>query len=318
MTSSDARGFVCPQCAGTLQEADGGVRCTLCPWAGAYVDGVLVLLVDPALAEHDEVDHSHSRGHKADQAAHFDRAEEEAFETDRPHGSPRLYGFLLGEKLRRAVDPIRSSVAGRSTLTVCGGSGMDAEYFARLGATVITSDVSLGAAVRASRRSERYGLGIRSIVADIENLPFRDQSIDLVAVHDGLHHLTDPFAGLSEMARVAKRWVVITEPARAAVTRLAVRLGLALEHEEAGNRVERMEPAEVAAYLEAQGFHVLRAERYAMYYAHHPGVVSRLLSLPIVYGVARAAWATANAVLGRFGNKMLIVAERRAAPGAAD
>jgi len=187
---------------------------------------------------------------------------------------------------------------------------MDAEYLSRAGATVVSSDLSLGAATRAKTRSEDRGLGFLSIVADVEHLPYADQSLDLVAVHDGLHHLDDPYAGLSEMARVARRWVVVTEPARAGITRLAVRMGLALEVEEAGNRVARLEPAEVAAFLEARGYVVLHAGRYAMYYPHHPGFVFDLLSRPLVFPVVCLGWRLANALLGRFGNKMVVVAER--------
>jgi SAM-dependent methyltransferase len=188
---------------------------------------------------------------------------------------------------------------------------MDAEFLARAGACVIATDISLGAAQRTRERARRYGLDIQAIVADVEHLPFSDQSMNLVAVHDGLHHLDDPFAGLSEMARVARRWVVVTEPARASITRLAVRLGLALETEQAGNRVVRMEPSEVAAFLDARGFAVLRAERYAMYYPHHPGAIFRLLSRPFVFPIVRVGWCLANVLLGRFGNKMVVVAERR-------
>jgi hypothetical protein len=71
-----------------------------------------------------------------------------------------------------------------------------------------------------------------------------------------------------------------------------------------------MEPSEVAAYLEARGFAVLRADRYAMYYSHRPGRVFRLLSLPVVYSLVRVGGRAANALVGRFGNKMVIVAER--------
>ena len=239
------------------------------------------------------------------------RPGEQAFEIARPHRTARLYRFLLAEKFHRSVGPIRPHLVGASALSVCGGSGMDAEFLARAGADVTTSDLSLGAALRASVRSARYGLGIRSIVADVENLPFSDHSMDLVAVHDGLHHLEDPYAGLAEMARVARRWVVVTEPARASITGLAIRLGLALETEEAGNRVARMKPSEVSAFLEARGFVVLRAERYAMYYPHHPGVLFDLLSQPIVFPIVRRGWRIANALGGRFGNKMVVVAERR-------
>lgn len=266
---------------------------------------------DSGLVEHDEIDHDNRHAQKDAQARHFDRVAEQEFEIVRPHGTPRLYRFLLAEKFRRAMGPIRPHLVGAATLTVCGGSGMDAEFLARAGAAVTTSDLSLGAATRAMARSERYGLGIQSIVADVEHLPFADRSVDLVAVHDGLHHLVDPYTGLSEMARVARRWVVVTEPARASVTRLAIRLGLALETEEAGNRVARMEPSDIAAFLEARGYVVLRAERYAMYYPHHPGAVFALLSRPIVFPIVRVGWRLANALLGRFGNKMVVVAERR-------
>ncbi|HEY5484405.1 MAG TPA: glycosyltransferase [Propionibacteriaceae bacterium] len=308
--TTSAPTLACPHCRGELHTSDGGYSCESCAWIGTTVAGVPILVSDPALAEHDELDHQHARGHKSAQVAHYDRSDDEEFEIGRPHGTPRLYRFLLGEKFRRAVGPTRPHLVGASALAVCGGSGMDAEFLARAGAAVTTSDLSLGAATRAKARSERYALGIQSIVADVEHLPFADQSVDLVAVHDGLHHLNDPRAGLSEMARVARRWVVVTEPARASITRLAVRLGLALETEEAGNRVARMEPSEVATFLEARGYVVLRAERYAMYYPHHPGAVFSLLSRPFVFPIVRVCWSLANAVLGRFGNKMVVVAER--------
>ena len=263
------------------------------------------------MAEHDELGHQHDHGHKAAQTAHFDRPGEEEFEIDRPHGTPRLYRFLLAEKFRRATGPIRPHLFDASVLTVCGGSGMDAEFFSRAGALVTSSDLSLGAARRTRARAERYGVEIRSIVADVEHLPCADQSVDFVAVHDGLHHLDDPYTGLGEMARVARRWVLVTEPARASLTGIAIRLGLAVETEEAGNRVARLEPEEVAAFLQERGFAVLRAERYAMYYPHKPGSVFRLLSRPLIFPIVRIGWRLANGLIGRLGNKMVVVAERQ-------
>jgi hypothetical protein len=49
-----------------------------------------------------------------------------------------------------------------------------------------------------------------------------------------------------------------------------------------------------------------------MYYQHRPGNVTALLSRPVLYPVARHGWTLANAVLGEFGNKMVVVAERPA------
>jgi glycosyltransferase involved in cell wall biosynthesis/SAM-dependent methyltransferase len=316
--SSRDPALVCPSCRGPLRIEPDAYRCDLCKKPFSVIGGIPALVGDFEAAAHDEIDRIHEPGestpdtaaHQAPQARHFDRDIAEQFEIERPHETPRLYRFLFGEKFRRATQPLGPHLSGATALTVCGGSGMDAEYLSRAGATVVSSDLSLGAATRAKIRSERYGLGLKSIVADLEHLPYADRSVDLVAVHDGLHHLDDPYAGVSEMARVARRWVVITEPARASVTRLAIRLGLAIEREDAGNRVIRLEPSELGAYLEVRGFVVLRAERYAMYYSHRPGRIFRLLSLPVVFMVVRVGWRAANALLGRFGNKMVIVAER--------
>ena len=109
------------------------------------------------------------------------------------------------------------------------------------------------------------------------------------------------------MARVARRAVCVTEPAQASVTRLAVRLGLALEREEAGNRVARLTTGEVARELASHGFRILRAERYAMLYRHEPGLPMRALSLPLVFPLARAGLLAVNRLVGRFGNKLVVV-----------
>jgi len=302
--------FACPRCRAALHISRAGSGCESCEWSGTTVADVAVLTQNLHETEHDELDHNHGHGHKSAQAAHYDRSDDEEFEVRRPHGTPRFYRYLLGQKLRRALEPIRPHLLGASVLTVCGGSGMEAEYFARAGAAVISSDLALGAATRAKVRSDRFNLGFRSIAADVEHLPFTDQSVDVVAVHDGLHHLDDPYAGLAEMARVARRWVVVTEPAQAAITNVAVRLGLALETEEAGNKVARMEPARVANFLEQRGFWVLRSARYAMYYRHRPGLLMRILSLPVIFPLARLVWRVTNTAIGRFGNKMVVVAER--------
>ena len=91
---------------------------------------------------------------------------------------------------------------------------MDAEFITERRARVITSDVSLGAAKRAAERASRFGMDYLSIVSAAEQLPLGDASVDLVYVHDGLHHLAEPRLAFDEMSRVARRWVAVTEPAR--------------------------------------------------------------------------------------------------------
>jgi ubiquinone/menaquinone biosynthesis C-methylase UbiE/uncharacterized protein YbaR (Trm112 family) len=294
--------LACPGCRGRLEWTASASRCVDCDSSFAIVDDIPVLLIDPDVAAHDEI--------ATAQVDFFDRRVAAEFEIDRPHRTPALYNWLLSEKLRRGVEGIEPILRGATALTVCGGSGMEAEFLSRLGARVIASDLALGAARRTAERARRYGVRITPIVSDARRLPFRDRSVDLVFVHDGLHHLEDPWSGVGEMARVAARAVSLNEPARAAVTALAVRVGLALEREEAGNRVARLGAREVCVELTQRGFRIQRAGRYAMYYRHEPGAIMRELSRPGVFSFCRAAVAMGNAAIGRWGNKLRITALR--------
>lgn len=68
-------------------------------------------------------------------------------------------------------------------------------------------------------------------VVDVENLPFAAESFDAVVVHSGLHHCASPHRGLLEMYRVARRCVVMFEPADNIVTRLGKKIGFGQEFE---------------------------------------------------------------------------------------
>ncbi len=270
-----------------------------------------MLLADHSHVDHDDLEHSAKRAHKGHQVEFFDNHASTEFEITRPRGGPRLYRWLLAEKFRRSVSPIEALMPGATALVVCGGSGMDAEFLCRSGACVITSDISLGAAKRAAERARRYGLPLLSIVADVEHLPLVDRSVDVVYVHDGLHHLKQPEIGLAEMSRVTSRGICITEPARAGITALAIRLGLAKEFEEPGNRVARLRLLDLTTELLANGFRVAHAERYAMYYRHQPGMIFEQLSRRGIFPLILLAWKLCNGVVGRFGNKLAVTGVRR-------
>jgi len=123
-----------------------------------------------------------------------------------------------------------------------------------------------------------------------------------------------PVVGLREMARVSARAVSINEPARATATRIAVRLGFSYDVEDAGNSVERIDPAELAGVLREEGFTVVRTERYAMYYRHVPGRIFRALSTEPVFATLKLAFRIFNRVAGRIGNKSTIQAVRSGTP----
>lgn len=286
-------GYACPACRAELPE---DLLCSSCDSAVEVRDGIPVFIAV-------------TTDQKAEQAAFFDEATDEEFEIERPRGQPRFYEWLLRWKFQRAVEGL--PLAEMSALVFCGGSGMDAEFLARAGASVITSDVSIGAARRARERARRHHVEYDVIVADVERLPFADESIDVVYVHDGLHHIEDPYAGLREMARVAHRAVCVTEPADAALTAAAVKAGFALEREEAGNRVARLRLAGVRRALELEGFRTAHASRYAMFYRHEPGPAMRLASLPAVRWLAISGFEVLNRMFGRLGNKLVVQASRK-------
>jgi SAM-dependent methyltransferase len=79
------------------------------------------------------------------------------------------------------------------------------------------------------------------VEVDVENLPYPDAAYDAVIVHSGLHHCASPHRGLLEMYRVAKRCVILFEPADNLVTRLGQKLGIGQTYEFSavhGNRLE--------------------------------------------------------------------------------
>jgi SAM-dependent methyltransferase len=226
--------------------------------------------------------------HKERQIGFFDQDSVDDFGVTRPRGAPELYGWLLGEKFRRSIIGLEDLLPGSTALTICGGSGLDAEYLARAGARVIASDISIGVLLQARERATRFGLEISFVVADAEALPFHDRSVDVVYVHDGLHHLERPALALAEMARV----------------------GWAEKQEEAGNLVRRLTLDEIVSELAARGFRPVAPHRYGMYYRHWPGRVVGALSQPVLLPLAKAGFGATNRIAGRYGNKLTVQAVR--------
>jgi ubiquinone/menaquinone biosynthesis C-methylase UbiE/uncharacterized protein YbaR (Trm112 family) len=303
--------LACPACREALaarEEREAALACTACGARYPVRFGIPVLLPPDLGRRADE--QGGAATHKEQQIAFFNRDPRDEFGVTRPRGAPELYRWLMEEKFRRSILGLEELLPGSTALTVCAGSGVDAEFLARAGARVIVSDISLGVLLQARERARRYNLDISLVVADAEALPFRNASIDVAYVHDGLHHLEQPALGLAEMARVARRAVSVSEPAEALVTGAAVRVGWAEKQEEAGNVVRRLTLDEIVSELGARGFRPIRPHRYGMYYRHWPGRAVRALSRPVLLPLAKAAFAAINRIAGRYGNKLTVQAVR--------
>jgi SAM-dependent methyltransferase/uncharacterized protein YbaR (Trm112 family) len=297
--------LACPVCRARLRGDLEGLECEACGARYPLESGVPILLTPAA----DDA-RAATCSHKQTQMAFFDADPADDFGVTRPRGAPALHGWLLEEKFRRSVLGLEDLLPGCTALTVCGGSGLDAEFLTRAGARVVLTDISLGVLRQAAERARRFGLDFDLVVADAENLPFRNGSVDVAYVHDGLHHLERPALALAEMARVSRRAVSVSEPARAFATAVAVRLGLAEQREEAGNVVRRLTLAEIVSELAAHGFGSIAPHRYAMYYRHWPGRAVRLLSRPRLLALATRGFLVANRLAGGLGNKLAVQAIR--------
>jgi len=228
---------------------------------------------------------------------------DEEFEINRPHSAGRLYNFLISYKFQKALNVLPFPIKKLSLLDICCGSGMISEYYVRVGAKVTGIDISSACIERAKIRSQKYGFSANFQLANSVNLPFPDNSFDIVSVHDGLHHLDDPQRAIKEMVRVAKKGIVIIEPAKALLTRISVFLGFSRNYEST-NYVYRFRKNELISWLKKSGTKEVIIKRYIMYYPHKPGKFFRIFDTTVLFFIVNKIFRVINLLFGRLGNKI--------------
>lgn len=233
----------------------------------------------------------------------YDKKYAEEFEINRPHNSGRLYNFLINYKFQKALENLPFPIKGLSLLDICCGSGMVSEYYAKEGAEVTGVDISPEAIERANIRKERYRFEAEFRVTDANNLPFADNSFDIVSVHDGLHHLKSPKRAVKEMVRVAKSAVIIIEPAKALITRISVCLGISTDYEEI-DFVYRFKKDEFLSWIREAGVKKVAIKRYIMYYPHKPSRLFGFFDNEVLFYIAKNIFGIVNMLFGKFGNKI--------------
>lgn len=232
---------------------------------------------------------------------------DEEFEVNRPHGTGKLYKFLIDYKFKTAEKLLPFTIKGLLLLDSCCGSGMASEYYAREGARVVGIDFSFEAIKRAKLRSKRYGFKALFIVGDSEKLPFKDGFFDIASVHDGLHHLKTPQKGVNDLMRVSRKGVIIIEPARAFLNRVSVLLGISTDYE-GEDYVYRFTEEELKGLTKKAGINQTRSKRYIMYYPHYPHWWFRFFGLPFLFQGIVGCFIIFNFLFGWMGNKINFVA----------
>jgi demethylmenaquinone methyltransferase/2-methoxy-6-polyprenyl-1,4-benzoquinol methylase len=101
---------------------------------------------------------------------------------------------------RHAVVDALDPTIGDRVLDLAAGTGTSSAAISALGCDVVAADFSLGM-LKAGHVHRRH---LPFVAADALALPFADASFDAVTISFGLRNLTDPAAGLVEMARVTR------------------------------------------------------------------------------------------------------------------
>jgi ubiquinone/menaquinone biosynthesis C-methylase UbiE len=137
----------------------------------------------------------------------YDEGSQEYFrEIDRRIFHPRymrLTADASGKPFSLFVD--FDSLAGKDVLDVGIGSGIATQMLAEAGANVTGVDLTDWAVDTTRRRLAAFGLDAEVQQADAEQLPFADESFDLVFSWGVIHHSSDMDRALAELVRVTRR-----------------------------------------------------------------------------------------------------------------
>lgn len=98
-------------------------------------------------------------------------------------------------------------IAGKKVLDAGCGTGIFSIIFAKNGAGSVTGiDISEGSLETARGLKDKFHLETAHFQKeDMLNLPFADESFDIVWAWGTVHHTTDPFAAIEELIRVLKK-----------------------------------------------------------------------------------------------------------------
>ena len=132
------------------------------------------------------------------------------------------FGDTGQEQVRLKLVKALGGLSGRSFgdgLEIGSGTGYFSLNLLQLGVieTLTATDISPGMLKRLSATAEALGLDVGTVATEAEELPFDDESFDLVFGHAVLHHIPDLEQAFSEFRRVLRPGGVIAfagEPSR--------------------------------------------------------------------------------------------------------
>jgi ubiquinone/menaquinone biosynthesis C-methylase UbiE len=128
--------------------------------------------------------------------------------ADAAPGTRRFYELVEAHRYTKEWHiPIAADFAsarGLKVLEIGCGLGTDGAQFAEAGADYTGVDLTDAAVELARKRFELFDLPGKFESADAENLPFADESFDLVYSHGVLHHTPETAKAIKEVYRVLR------------------------------------------------------------------------------------------------------------------
>ncbi|HUR50723.1 MAG TPA: class I SAM-dependent methyltransferase [Mycobacteriales bacterium] len=165
------------------------------------------------------VPESNPPGAPGERVAHRDAGPQESARANRDwwDANARDYyaehGAVLGdadllwcpEGLREGDAQLLGDVRDRDVLELGCGAAQGGRWLASQGARVTAFDVSLGQLQVARELDRRTGIGVPTVQADAQRLPFRDAAFDVVASAFGaIPFVSDSAGTMAEVARVLR------------------------------------------------------------------------------------------------------------------
>jgi len=226
------------------------------------------------------------------------------FWATKPRSMGPVWTFLNYYILHEISKLLHFRLNGKTIANVCCGSGMEAEYFSRLNSYVVGFDLSKGIIKCGMIRKRTNHLNVDFVVADAQCLPVKSRSFDVALAYSGLHHLPDPFKGLSEMARISQSGIILFEPFDAVITRISMRLGIIERLEPSGTEPFRFTEKDLRQLRDLKYNHI----KFRRYIFPVPEVVSRFWDSRLILATFKLLFLIINKLIGFFGNRFILLA----------
>ena len=121
---------------------------------------------------------------------------------------------FINEKLIQQILSLYGDIKDIKILEVGAGTGRDSIYLAKLGADVTCLDYSSASLKLIKEKS--MGVNIKLIETTVEEMPFKDESFDIVFSQGLVEHFKNPYKMMHEQVRILKNdgCIIVDVPAK--------------------------------------------------------------------------------------------------------